>query len=80
MEDVLLMVSKQVGVEYTVPVKSLDTPTHSRVFLYFKKNDKCAKLSSRQRVATLKDLKSKMDLDLFLHFFWLLHDSICANS
>jgi hypothetical protein len=57
--------------ENTVPVKSLDTPTHSRVFLYFiyfLHCQECAKLSSRQRVATLKNLKYKIYLDLFNTF------------
>ena len=39
-----------------------------------------AKLSSRQRVATLKNLKYKIYFDLFNTFFWLLHDSICVIS
>ena len=37
----------------------------------------CAKLSSRQRVATLKNLKS---IFICLTLFWLLHDSICVIS
>ena len=36
----------------------------------------CAKQSSRQRLATLKNLKCKK----FVEHFWLLHDSICVIS
>ena len=39
----------------------------------------CAKLSSRQRVATLRNLKSKIYFHI-ITLFWLLHDSICVIS
>ncbi|CDQ78382.1 unnamed protein product [Oncorhynchus mykiss] len=38
------------------------------------------RLSSRQRVAALKNLNYIIYLDLFNTFFWLLHDSICVIS
>ena len=44
---------------------------------WLRKCQECAKLSSRQRVATLKTLKYIL---ICLTLFWLLHDSICVIS
>ena len=49
---------------------------HSRCS-WLRKCQECGKLSSRQRVATLKNLKYKIDFELF-KLFWLLYDSICV--
>ena len=60
----------QLQLTYTVPVKSLDTPTHSRGFLYFYNVLHC-----RIMVKTYIEY-----ILICLTLVWLLHDSICVIS
>ena len=64
-------------------VLCVETPSrllknHSR-WSWLRECQECTKLSSRQRVATLKNLKYKIYTDC-LTLFWLLRDSICVIS